>query len=99
MQRAPSLTFVAPHTPRPKSNIGPPPSRAPVQVGPWVLSQMVGTTPVIMGRKLATTYHLTGMSNSRSSIAVHNPLLLLCAHHATCHIYDCCNISLGPSIA
>jgi hypothetical protein len=29
------------------------------QVGPWMLQGMVGSTPVIMGRKLATTYHLT----------------------------------------
>lgn len=26
--------------------------------GSWVVSQSVGTTPVILGRKLATTYHL-----------------------------------------
>src|SRR5690349_9022956 len=30
-----------------------------IEVGPWVLKQTVGTTPVIMGRKLETTYHLT----------------------------------------
>ncbi|KAI8473374.1 MAG: hypothetical protein J3K34DRAFT_519042 [Monoraphidium minutum] len=30
-----------------------------VERGSWVLKQTVGTTPVIMGRKLATTYHVT----------------------------------------
>jgi hypothetical protein len=25
--------------------------------GSWVVSQSVGTTPVILGRKLATSYH------------------------------------------
>lgn len=30
-----------------------------IEVGPWVLKQTVGTTPVIMGRKLQTSYHLT----------------------------------------
>lgn len=27
--------------------------------GSWLVQQSVGTTPVIMGRKLQTTYHLT----------------------------------------
>lgn len=27
--------------------------------GSWVIKQSVGTTPVIMGRKLKTTYHIT----------------------------------------
>lgn len=30
-----------------------------IEVGPWLLKQTTGTTPVIMGRKLLTTYHLT----------------------------------------
>jgi hypothetical protein len=31
------------------------------QVGPWVLQQAVGSTPVIVGTKLETSYHLTGV--------------------------------------
>ncbi|WIA14448.1 hypothetical protein OEZ85_002973 [Tetradesmus obliquus] len=30
-----------------------------IEVGSWVVKQAVGTTPFIVGRKLATTYHLT----------------------------------------
>jgi hypothetical protein len=32
---------------------------APLSAPSWVLKQTVGTTPVIMGRKLSTTYHVT----------------------------------------
>lgn len=31
-----------------------------IQVGPWMLQQAVGTTPVIVGRKLQTSFHCTG---------------------------------------
>lgn len=30
-----------------------------IEVGSWVVKQAVGSTPFIVGRKLATTYHLT----------------------------------------
>lgn len=33
--------------------------------GSWVVSQSVGTTPVILGRKLATTYHLHDRCGAR----------------------------------
>ena len=36
-----------------------------------MLQGMVGTTPVIVGRKLETTYHLTGTSLKLGSVLTH----------------------------
>lgn len=52
-----------------------------LQVGPWVLQGMVGTTPVIMGRKLETSYFTTGWLAGRlagwlAGVAALNELLV-----------------------
>lgn len=40
--------------------------------GSWVVSQSVGTTPVILGRKLATTYHQCDRS-ARTGLQILQP--------------------------